>query len=122
MVFAFSPDSLPMFRKLMPSCGEGGAGAVFCGAPGDCARAANCGRIPAKRFSRDRTSAERLSDLRKLRRGEYNRSGTFLDRSGPESVWLWRGFDACYTLAVSSIDSLARVCKRAALSKVSHAD
>jgi len=40
----------------------------------------------------------------------------------PESVWLWRGFDACYTLAVSFIDSAARVCKQAALPKVSHAN
>src|SRR5438445_7604582 len=82
MVFAFSPDSFPMFRKLTPRCGEAGAGAVLCGTPGDCESAANSGRIPDKRFSRDRTSAERLSDLRKLRRGEYNRSGTFLNRSG----------------------------------------
>ena len=116
MVFAFSPDSLPMFRKLTPSCGEAGEGAVFCGALDDCGSAANSGRIPAKRFSRDRTSAERLSDLRKLRRGEYNRSGTFLNRSGYGAA-LTRA-----TLCVSFIDSAAMVCKRAALSKVSHAN
>ncbi len=104
-----------MFRKLTPSEGVGAGAVGFCDVAGDCVRPAKSGRTPARTFSSDRTSAERLRDLRKLRRGKNNRAIPF--RSGPEADWLLSGNVACYTLAVSFIDSAARLCKRGTLFK-----
>src|SRR6266853_1962968 len=103
-----------MSRKLTPSDGAGADMAGFCDVMDDCIPAKS-GRTPARIFSSDRTSAERLSDLRKLRRGKDNRAIPF--RSGPEAEWLLSGNVACYTLAVSFIDSVARLCKPGTLCK-----
>ena len=99
----------------MDGVAEGAAAAGFCNVTDDCVRPAKSGRTPARIFSRDKTSAERLRDLRKLRRGKNNRAIPF--RSGPEADELLSGKVACYTLAVSFIDSAARLCKRGTLFK-----
>src|SRR5215469_7442729 len=80
MVLELSPHSLAMFRKLTPIVGIAAGTAGFCGAAGECKRPPSTEPTPAKTFSRERTSAERLRDLRKLRRGENNRNETFLKR------------------------------------------
>src|SRR5205807_2584397 len=69
MVFAFRPDSFATLTKLTPKAAGGVRGGVsfwFC------ARARR-GRASEKTPSRERTSAERLSDWRKARREEDNR-------------------------------------------------
>src|SRR5258708_10896730 len=110
MVFALRPDSLAMFRKLTPSEGVGAGAVGFCDVADDRVGPAKSGRTPARTFSSDRTSAQRLRDFRKLRRRKNNRAIPF--PSGPEAEWLLSGNVACYTLAVSFIDSAARRCKR----------
>jgi hypothetical protein len=115
IVFALRPDSWAMFMKLTPSDGVAGGAGGRCGATDDCLRRAKSGQSPARTFSSDRTRAERLRDLRNLRRGKNNRTIPF--RSGPEADWLLSDHVACYTLAVSFIDSVAKLCKRGMLSK-----
>ena len=77
MVLAFRPDSFATFRKLTPRGRAAGVALDFGEAEeGDCKTEA--GRVAAKRFSSEKTNAERLSDRRKLRRGSDKREDTFL--------------------------------------------
>src|SRR6516164_5187500 len=80
MVLESSPDSRAMFRKFTPMLGVAAGTAGFSKAARDRKRPPSRGPTPAKRFSTERTSAERLRDSRKLRRGEDNRNETFLKR------------------------------------------
>src|ERR1700747_76917 len=70
MVFALRPDSRATLRKLMPrSALCSFRGMAFCCGVADNHR----GRASASTLSKERTSAERLTDLRKSRREEDKR-------------------------------------------------
>ena len=69
MVFAFRPDSRATLRKLIPRSAVSFGGFAFCRGFPDNHR----GRARASTFSKEKTSAERLSDLRKTRREEDKR-------------------------------------------------